>query len=211
MKRLFRKASCLHKQAGFSIVEILVFVSIISFLFITLTATVTASLRRMSTAERRVYATHYAEELQEWLRAEKEVDWDAFVNRDISGSGTVYCFNGELNFEAPEETWSLFDSESETFVYTPGENCPDVETTDGDSEGYDGIWERTISGEPPDQTITYQSGDISIPRVYKRYAILTRANLPTTQMNIQIVVEWKDGNQYYSVPLNIIFAQFSDN
>lgn len=190
------------KRDGFSIIEILVFVSIISFLFITLTATVTASLRRMGTAESRVYATHYAEELQEWLRAEKETDWNAFIARDVSGSGTVYCFNTELNFENPEEIWTLL---------TPAQECADIETTDGDTGGYDGIWERVVTGEVPNQTITYQAGDSTIPRIFKRYAIVTRANLPTTQMNIQIVVEWKDGNQFYSVPLNTIFTQYSDN
>lgn len=200
MKQIQKKQK--NNNDGFSIIEILVFVAIISFLFIALTATVTSALRRMGTAEHRVYATHYAEELQEWLRAEKESDWNTFVARDISGSGTLYCFNTELNFETPESVWQLL---------VPAADCADVETTEGDSGGYDGIWRQIVEGEEPTQTITYQAGDTSVPRIYKRYAIVTRANLPTTQMNVQIVVEWKDGNQYYSVPLNTIFAQYSDN
>lgn len=162
----------LRSQQGFSFIEILVFVTIISFLFIALTATVTSSLRRMQVAEHRLYALHYAEELLEWIRAEKETNWATFVSRDTTGSGTVYCFNGALNFLTP--AW-------------PVEN---VQCTN-----YTGV-----AGGP--QTVS---------RIFKRYAVITQENVPTTQINVQIVVEWQDGNQFYSVPLNSVLTQYTDD
>lgn len=161
-------------EQGFSFVETLVFVTIISFLFIALTAAVTSSLRRMQVAEHRLYASHYAEELLEWIRAEKETDWATFVSRDTTGSGTVYCFNGSLNFLGPTPTW-------------PVENVQ--------CENYSGV----------------TGGPQTIPKIFKRYAVITQENVPTTQMNVQIVVEWQEGNQFYSVPLNSVFTQYTDD
>lgn len=38
-------------------------------------------------------ATRYAEELSEWLRSEKEIDWNAFAARADPGGTTAHCFN----------------------------------------------------------------------------------------------------------------------
>jgi type II secretory pathway pseudopilin PulG len=159
-------------EQGFSFIEILVFVTIISFLFIALTATVTSSLRRMQVAEHRLYALHYAEELLEWIRAEKETDWATFVGRDSSGSGTIYCFNSPLNFLTP--AW-------------PADNVA--------CANYTGV----------------AGGPQTVPKIFKRYAVITQENVPTTQINVQIVVEWQDGNQFYSVPLNSVLTQYTDD
>lgn len=181
-------------EAGFSFVEVLVFVTIISFLFIALTATVTSALRKMQTAENRLYAQNYAGTLLEWLRAEKEADWDSFIARDVNGSGTLYCFNQELSFREPVTNWSSFD---------PGATCRDVDPTDGDSAGFDGIW-QIENGATVD-------ADLTIPRVFRRYAVLSRTNSPTTQVSVQIVVEWRDGDQFFSVPLNTVFTLYNEN
>lgn len=181
-------------QAGFSFVEVLVFVTIISFLFISLTATVTSSLRKMQTAESRLYAQNYAGTLLEWLRAEKEADWEAFVARDVSGSGTLYCFNQKLDFREPITNWSSFD---------PGATCRDVDLSNGDSQGFDGIWRIENNA-----TV---AADLTVPRIFRRYAIITRSNAPTSKMTIQIVVEWRDGDQYFTVPLNTVFTRYNEN
>lgn len=90
----------IHKnQKGFTFIEVLVFTAIISFLFISMTSTVITSLQRMSITEHRMYANRHAEELMEWLRSEKESDWDVFRQRDQgNGPGTFYCFNNQLDF-----------------------------------------------------------------------------------------------------------------
>jgi Tfp pilus assembly protein PilV len=159
----------LKKQKGFTFIEVLIFTAIISFLFISMTSTVISSLQRMQVTEHRLYANRHAEELVEWLRSEKEADWEAFVARDTgNGSGTPYCFNDQLNFLDPAPVWPAVTLE----------NCT-----------YTGV------GTPP--------------LIYKRYAQLTAENL--NQVNIEIVVEWREGNKYYSVPINTVFTNIDEN
>jgi type II secretory pathway pseudopilin PulG len=156
-----------QSEQGFTFVEILVFSAILSFLLIALTTTVVTSLQRMTTVEHRLYSQRYAEELEEWLRGEEEADWSTFIVRDASSSGTMYCFNGGLDFRTP--VWP-----------TAGLNCT----------SYNGI-------------------GTTAPLIYKRYAVLTQAS--PNQMNIQIMVEWRDGNRYFSTPLNTVFTNAKEN
>lgn len=37
-------------------------------------------------------ATHYNEQLMEWIRNEKEVDWNAFV---LNAGNNIYCFESD--------------------------------------------------------------------------------------------------------------------
>jgi type II secretory pathway pseudopilin PulG len=158
-----------RSRQGFTFLEVLVFTAIISFLFIGLTSTVISSLRRMQTTEHRLYATRYAEELLEWVRAQKETGWESFVADYTSETGTLYCFNGDIDFYNP--------------VWPPA----GLGTCD-----YDGIGSKD-------------------PRIFKRYLILTAPTEDLRQVNVQIVVEWRDGNQFYSVPLNTIFTDADEN
>lgn len=123
----------------------------------------------MQVTEHRLYANRHAEELVEWLRSEKEADWEAFVARDTgNGSGTPYCFNQKLDFLDPAPEW------------------PTVTLADC---AYNGV------GEPP--------------LIYRRYAQLTAEN--SNQVNIEIIVEWREGNKYYSVPINTVFTNIDEN
>lgn len=80
----------IKKNAAFSLIEVLVFTSILSLFFVVAAAVTTASLRNMKINEHKILATRYAEELLEWLRGEKETDWNAFVN---NRSNKNYCFS----------------------------------------------------------------------------------------------------------------------
>jgi hypothetical protein len=64
-------------------------------------AVVTVSLRNMKISEHRLMAVRYAEELEEWLRGEKESEWDdqadSFFLRGSTSPGTTYCFNSSLS------------------------------------------------------------------------------------------------------------------
>ena len=84
-----------HKINGFSLIEVLIFISILSLFFVVAAAVTTASLRNMKINEHKILATRYAEELLEWLRSEKEKDSDTFVNSLLYDS--TICFN-ELNW-----------------------------------------------------------------------------------------------------------------
>lgn len=163
-------------EKGFTFIEVLVFITIISFLFITLTTTVITSLQRLQVTEHRFYATRYAEEVVEWLRSEKDADWAAFVSRDENaGTGTFYCFNRKLDFLNP--TWPPAG-----LGLPAPDNCV-----------YNGI----IDGQPP--------------LIFKRYALLTGVSPDFKQVNIQVIVEWREGNRYYSVPLNTVFTDIDEN
>jgi len=85
----------IKKQQAFSLIEVLVFVSILSMFFVLAAAVVTFSLRDMKINEHKIIATQYADELMEWLRSQKEVDWETFYTKaDING--LVYCFNEQV-------------------------------------------------------------------------------------------------------------------
>lgn len=83
----------MHKlKKSFTLVEVLIFVTIVSLVFITALAVATFALKTMIFNQHKIIATHYAEEGLEWLKVEKEADWNAFKTLDTSGGwGTVYC------------------------------------------------------------------------------------------------------------------------
>ncbi len=96
------------RRQGFSLVEILIFVTIFSLFFVAAASVMVVSLRNISTSEHRILATRFAQELEEWLRGEREADFDAFAlradqdNDGIAETGETktYCFNGSLSWPA---------------------------------------------------------------------------------------------------------------
>lgn len=80
----------LNRQSGLSLLEVLIFVSIVSVFFIAAGSVATISLRDIKSDENKIYATRYAEELLEWIRGEKEEDWDVFRTTRAVG---VWCFH----------------------------------------------------------------------------------------------------------------------
>ncbi len=86
---------------GFSLIEVLVFVTILALFFVTASAVVTVSLRNMKINEHKILATRYGEEALEWLRGEKEEDWSTFVSDSrFSSNPVTYCFN-DLSWSSP--------------------------------------------------------------------------------------------------------------
>lgn len=78
----------MKNKKSFSLIEVLIFVSILSVFFVIAVSVTVVSLRNMKINEHKILATHYGEELIEWLRNQKEADWTTFSAR--SGN---YCFN----------------------------------------------------------------------------------------------------------------------
>lgn len=91
IRRLADKNFKLH--SAFTLIEVLVFVSILELFFVMAAAVSVASLRNIKTNEHKLLATKHAEDLVEWLRSEKENDWDTFVAK---ADGSVYCFNDPI-------------------------------------------------------------------------------------------------------------------
>jgi len=92
------KIKSYKKKQSFSLVEVLVFVSILGVFFIAATAITLTSLKDMQINEHKIIATRHAEELMEWLKNEKEADWSAFSD---SSRMATYCFNSSL-----QNSWS---------------------------------------------------------------------------------------------------------
>lgn len=85
---------------GFSLIEVLVFVTILGFVFIAAAAVGIVSIRDSQNSENRIVATRYGEELRDWLSSQKEADWLIFVEKSSPLPGTIYCFYTE-----PVNSW----------------------------------------------------------------------------------------------------------
>lgn len=80
----------LKKQKAFSLIEVLVFVSILSIFFVLAAAVVTFSLRDMKFNEHKIKATHYSRQLEEWLRLQTEIDWGGTICNGCSSTTTLF-------------------------------------------------------------------------------------------------------------------------
>lgn len=88
-------------KKGFSLIEVLVFVTVLGIFFVAAISITTFNLRNMKIQEHRIIATRYAEEAIEWLKQEKEDGWIEFIARGSLG-GTTYCLNNSsLSWGSP--------------------------------------------------------------------------------------------------------------
>lgn len=102
------------KEKAFSLIEVMIFVVVFSLFFITAATIVTTTLRISNTNQNKIKATHYVEDLGEWLKSEKELNWGGVI---YSGSpksfteqvtikynplksSTDFCFNA-----SPIDAW----------------------------------------------------------------------------------------------------------
>jgi type II secretory pathway pseudopilin PulG len=101
-----------ERTDGFSLIEVLVFITILSLFFVTAAAVIVTSLRNIKYNENKIMATRYAEELMEWIKSEKEIDWggvlysaptaDNFTEHvticgNSGGTGCSFCFDSGLS------------------------------------------------------------------------------------------------------------------
>jgi prepilin-type N-terminal cleavage/methylation domain-containing protein len=81
-------------KKGFSLIEVLIFVTILGLIFIAAMTLTTYSINVMKINQEKILAVHYSEEGLEWVRFQKESDWNYFTSLDTStGGGTTYCLN----------------------------------------------------------------------------------------------------------------------
>ena len=134
--------------------EVVVFTAILSLFFVAAATITTYMIRTQKVNEHKIIGTRYAEDLLEWMKAERDIDWNAFTARADTG-GTTYC----MNDDPP--------------VWAAAAGC-----------GYDidSVFKRTVK-----LTSSVASGYIY-------------------QVNVEIIVEWKEGSKIYTVPLNSTFA-----
>lgn len=79
-------------RKSFSLIEVIIFVSILSLFLISAASIITISLQQNTLQIEKLKARHYADQLLEWIKSEKDIDWTTFVAR--AGSYT-YCFENE--------------------------------------------------------------------------------------------------------------------
>lgn len=83
-------------RKSFSLIEVLIFISIISVFLVTSAAIITISMRQNSLQINKLKAVHYNDQLLEWISSQKEIDWNNFVAKATSlPSNNVYCFCNE--------------------------------------------------------------------------------------------------------------------
>ena len=89
-----KKVLSLRNRIGFSLIEVLVFITIISLFFITAVTITVFSLKNSKIQQYRILATRFAEEGMEWVKQEKEDDWQVFtLHDDSAGPGVSFCLN----------------------------------------------------------------------------------------------------------------------
>lgn len=84
---------------GFSLIEVIIFVSILSLFFVVAAAVSSASIRNIKISEHKMIASYYADELMEWLRYQKISNWPTFSGYS-SESGNTFCFS-TLDWDRP--------------------------------------------------------------------------------------------------------------
>ncbi len=142
------------KKAGFSLIEVLLFIVLFSMVFLGITSAMVSSLRNTKASQRRILATYYASELKDWLKGQKEANFSNFPK-----SGTQ-CFN-----TSPIAAWGANGNCGSSFTLGQGSDV-----------------------------------------VFKRYVSFT--NGTSTQVNVNILVEWNEGNVVNSIPLNTRFTSW---
>ncbi|MCA9372241.1 prepilin-type N-terminal cleavage/methylation domain-containing protein [Candidatus Woesebacteria bacterium] len=85
-------------KKGFSLIEILIFVSIISVILVAAAGYVIKLLFVLNVNRHKALASYYTEDTKAWLDGERETNWQTVVDAS-SVSGTVYCLNNELELE----------------------------------------------------------------------------------------------------------------
>lgn len=81
----------MHIKKSFSLIEVLVFVTILSLFLITAASIITVSIRQNTLKVNMLKAIHHNDQLFDWIQTEKEIDWNLFVALADS-VGKTYCF-----------------------------------------------------------------------------------------------------------------------
>ncbi len=104
----------MNTAKGFSLVEVLIFISILGTFFVVAIAITITSVQVMKVNEHKILASHYAQELIDWLRNEKEKDFNSFSSTKASSGGITYCFS-----TSPITAWGSNGSCSASTSLTP--------------------------------------------------------------------------------------------
>ena len=169
----------INKQNSFTLIEVLIFVTILSVFFILAMSAVTVSLRTLTFNEHKIKANHYSRQLEDWLRAQREINWGG----NLCGTCTLDSltnFTEHVTSDCydPESVCSAkifcFNDETITTDWPAEGSCPDF--------GLKAFYKREVefSSDP-------ESGYIS-------------------QVSAVIRTSWQEIGQLKSVVTNTVFS-----
>lgn len=88
----------INNRAGFTLLEVMIFIMILSMVLVTATSFITKLLVNIRSNEHRANAAYLADDVKEWLNGEREANpWNTFSGRGSAGGGTRYCLNNAIN------------------------------------------------------------------------------------------------------------------
>lgn len=162
---------------AFSLIEVLIFVVVFSLFFIIAATVVVSTLRITTTNQNKIKATHFNDELGEWLRSEKEVNWGGAVY--VEGSGDADSFTEQSTLQ-----YSTNPNNNTSF-------CFDTALTQS--------WPSSGT------TLCDFSLESKFRRMATFSADLTADNY-VTQITAIITTEWKEGNSVRSSSIQKVFS-----
>jgi len=95
------KSLKLFRKNGFSIIEIMIFVSLISMVLVAATGYTRQLLQTMHYNQNKMLATRDIDDVIEWLNQEREIDWQNFQSKAMTAPGANYCMNATIGLSAP--------------------------------------------------------------------------------------------------------------
>ncbi len=172
-------------EQSFSLLEVLIFVTILSLFFVAALTVTIASLRSTKVNENKLIAKHYAQELYDWLRTQKELNWGGTCFYSPAEAGTVpSCYS-------PTENENTFTIRASTF---PREYC--FQTSPITS------W-PSILGSLDNCPYTVGGGF----QRYVKFTLVTNENQAyIDKVKASIVVKWVDAGTVYETPIDTVFS-----
>lgn len=81
-----------RNSKGQTLFEIVMALAVVTIVLVSVVALVTVSVRNSSFSKNEALATRYAQSATEWLRGERDKDWDSFYAKAQAG---IYCMKDE--------------------------------------------------------------------------------------------------------------------
>lgn len=85
-----------RKSTGFSIIEVMIFVSLVSMVLIAAVGYTIQLLQSMHYNQNKMLATRDIEDVIEWLDREREIDWQDFQSAARQATTANYCMNDPI-------------------------------------------------------------------------------------------------------------------
>lgn len=83
---------------GQSLFELVVAIGIVGLILVAIISVATVSVRNTTFSKEQAVATRYTQQAMEWLRGQRDTDWDSFKARGTA-SGVTWCLNN-LNWSS---------------------------------------------------------------------------------------------------------------